>query len=323
MAKPRLFISSTYYDLKVVRADLERFIREMGYEAVLFEKGHVAYGIESPLEDYCYREVSSCDMLVAIIGGKYGTQSRDEKNSITQREIKSAIDLGKQIYIFIEKPVWHEFRTYQHNKDIAGFRPVAVNDKRVYEFIDEITNLPVGNPIEPFETSDDISRFLKEQWSGLFQRLLQESERKKEYETISSLKATASTLKQLVTFLTEERSKGDEAIKDILLSSHPAFATIRQLAKIPYRVIFYNKDELNELLCARTFVLDDITGPEGFTDWNNKKAAYGIRVSNLIFDENNKLKPFTPEEWEDEWIYSFPLKSPPAPPTGMDDDIPF
>lgn len=36
--RPRVFVSSTYYDLRIVRADLERFIKEMGYEAVLYEK---------------------------------------------------------------------------------------------------------------------------------------------------------------------------------------------------------------------------------------------------------------------------------------------
>ncbi len=42
MAKPRVFISSTYYDLKNVRADLERFIKERGFEPILHERGHVA-----------------------------------------------------------------------------------------------------------------------------------------------------------------------------------------------------------------------------------------------------------------------------------------
>ena len=85
MAKPRIFVSSTYFDLRVVRADLERFIREIGFEPVLFERGHIPYGKEEALEEYCYREISTCDVLVSIIGGKYGSQSKDEKHSITQK----------------------------------------------------------------------------------------------------------------------------------------------------------------------------------------------------------------------------------------------
>mgnify|MGYP001194458206 CR=1 FL=1 len=40
MAKPRVFISSTYYDLKSVRADLERFVRDKGFAGVKFEAQH-------------------------------------------------------------------------------------------------------------------------------------------------------------------------------------------------------------------------------------------------------------------------------------------
>ena len=111
MARPRIFVSSTYFDLRVLRADLERFIREMGYEAVMFERGHIPYGSEQALEEYCYREIASCDILISIIGGKFGSQSKDQKSSISQREMKAAIDLGKTIYIFVEKSVQVEYRT--------------------------------------------------------------------------------------------------------------------------------------------------------------------------------------------------------------------
>jgi hypothetical protein len=37
MAKPRIFVSSTFYDLRQIRSDLERFIKEIGYEPVLNE----------------------------------------------------------------------------------------------------------------------------------------------------------------------------------------------------------------------------------------------------------------------------------------------
>jgi hypothetical protein len=66
MARPRVFISSTYFDLRVVRADLERFVKEMGYEPVLFERGQVPYAKEEALEESCYREVSGCDILLRL-----------------------------------------------------------------------------------------------------------------------------------------------------------------------------------------------------------------------------------------------------------------
>ncbi|MGB2255031.1 MAG: DUF4062 domain-containing protein [Spongiibacter marinus] len=320
MAKPRIFVSSTYFDMRVVRADLERFIKEIGYEPVLFERGHVPYGKEEALEEYCYREISTCDVLVAIIGGKYGSQAKDDKNSITQKELKTAVELGKQVYIFVERSVHSEYKTYQNNKEVEGFKPASVNDSRVFKFLEEIYGLPAGNPVEPFEISDDITRYLREQWSGLFQRLLQESSRQREVMIIENLKSTASTLNNLVTFLTEERSKGDEAIKGILLSSHPAFSAIKKAAKIPYRVVFYTFDELNELLRARSFIFDDGPfGSEGFYEWDNHKAEYGVRVKEAIFDEDDKLRILTPEEWDDAWVDEYPLSNS----QNSDDDLPF
>lgn len=320
MAKPRVFVSSTYFDLRVVRADLERFIREVGYEPVLFERGHVAYGHEEALEEYCYREISTCDVLVAIIGGKYGTQAKEEKHSITQKELKTAVELGKQIYVFVERSVHVEYRTYQNNKELDDFKPASVNDKRIFRFLEDVYSLPAGNPVEPFEISDDIVRYLREQWAGLFQRLLQENARQREINIIENLKSTASTLNHLVTFLTDERSRGDEAIKDILLSSHPAFADIKKAAKIPYRVVFHTIEELDSLLGARSFEKDETPYSDDFLEWDNHKAEYGIRVKKDVFDEEGKLRIFTPEEWDEEFIETYSLSKRQDP---DDDDIPF
>jgi hypothetical protein len=38
MAKPRVFVSSTYYDLKHIRASLELFIESLGFEAIFPRK---------------------------------------------------------------------------------------------------------------------------------------------------------------------------------------------------------------------------------------------------------------------------------------------
>jgi hypothetical protein len=35
MAKPRIFVSSTYYDLKYIRASLELFIESLGFDAII------------------------------------------------------------------------------------------------------------------------------------------------------------------------------------------------------------------------------------------------------------------------------------------------
>ena len=50
MAKPRVFISSTFYDLRQVRQDLDQFIMSLGYEPNRNEEGDIPYGKDAELE---------------------------------------------------------------------------------------------------------------------------------------------------------------------------------------------------------------------------------------------------------------------------------
>jgi Domain of unknown function (DUF4062) len=41
MAKPKIFISSTFYDLKQIRSDLDNFVENLGYEPIRNEEGDI------------------------------------------------------------------------------------------------------------------------------------------------------------------------------------------------------------------------------------------------------------------------------------------
>lgn len=325
MAHPRVFLSSTFFDLKHVRADLERFIREMEYDPVLNERGNIPYGSEEKIEEYCYKEIELCDILVSIIGGRFGSSSQHEPYSISQLEIKTALDLGKQVYIFIDRSVLSEYSTYLNNKNIEGIRYRFVDDARVYKFVEEVEALPRNNQIAPFETSQDIVNYLREQWAGLFQRFLQEQSRLKEVRILEDIQATAQTLNQLVTFLTEERKNQDQAVRHILLANHPAFQQLRKLTNTAYRIFFTNYDEMVAWLKARTYTEVDTPSwddPE-YAEWvrEAKPNQLLLKIYVDIFDETGKLKVFTAEEWNEEWIQQRILQKPSKEPDG--EDLPF
>lgn len=79
MAKTKVFVSSTYYDLKHIRNSLEEFISNFGYETVLFEDGDIAFRHDRPLDESCYSEISNCHIFVLIIGGRYGSATSAEE----------------------------------------------------------------------------------------------------------------------------------------------------------------------------------------------------------------------------------------------------
>ena len=334
MAKPRIFLSSTYYDLKNVRADLERYIRDRGFDPVLHERGSIPYGSKERPEDSCYREIEGCDILVSIIGGRYGSTSKTGPYSISQRELRTAVELGKQVYIFVESAVFSEFQTYKNNKDVEGIRYVAVDDPKIYEFLEEVGELPQNNAMAPFEVSGDITKFLQEQWAGLFQRLLHESARQRELRMMEDLKSTLGTLRQMVTLLTEERSKGDQAIKDIILSTHPIFHRIKALLDASFRVFFFNLSELNGLLDAVGFIPVNAAEWDDFDtmEWSRAREGGGVEVLRIradAFDGNGNLRPFSVDQWNDANVWLDEL----APVNGYsdfqpepfpdDDDLPF
>jgi hypothetical protein len=320
MARPRVFISSTFYDLRYVREDLERFIQTIGYEPIRHETGSIPYAKESPLEESAYKEVALSDIIVCIVGGRYGSDSATREGSVTQNELAAALEKGIQVYVFVEQNVHSEFSTYQLNKGNKETKYRFVDDIKVYEFIEQVYALPQNNPITPFSTSADICKFLQAQWAGLFQRFLQEERRLSEIKVLQEMKSVASTLQQLVTFLTEERRSKDDAIKSILLANHPAFRRFADLLNVKYRVYFTTRDELTAWLRARSYVAVEKKSMDvdSAAEWSNAKDRMYLKLTKNIFDKNGKLQTYSEDQWKDDWVQMRDEDFEPS-----DDDIPF
>ena len=234
---------------------------------------------------------------------------------------------GKPVFIFVEKDVLAEFRTYQKNKNIPEVTYASVDDVHVFAFLEEVLALPFNNPVAPFETSTDITNYLREQWAGLFQRLLQESARQKEVRLIEDMTSITATLKQLVTFLSSEKSKGDRAIRDILLSNHPMFQQLRKELAVPYRVFFTNHEEFVAWIRQRSFQplpSSDWDDP-GIEEWSNtvRETKLYLYVNRHVFDEDDRLRVFTPEEWDENFIKVRTWATPEQPPVPPEDEVPF
>jgi hypothetical protein len=205
MVKPRVFVSSTYYDLKYVRSSVENFIEELGFESILSEKGNIAYAPDIPLDQSCYREVGNSDIYVLIIGGRYGAEKSDKKqelpknfyeryDSITRQEYATAVDNDIPTYILIEKPVYADFETYLRNKENKDIRYAHVDSVNIFRLIEEILSKPMNNPAHHFDKYSDIEDWLREQWAGLFKELLS---RMSGQQQLSSLTAQVGELREI------------------------------------------------------------------------------------------------------------------------------
>lgn len=195
MARPRIFVSSTYYDLKHIRNSLEVFIDGFGYESVLYEQGDIPFHHNNPLDVSCYEEIKRCHILVLIVGGRYGSPATEPEvdmskgldfyNSVTKKEYETARSNDIPIYIFVEKNVLSEYRTYKNNRDNVSIKYAHVDNVQIFQLIDEIYAQGRNNLIKEFENFDHISGWLRDQWAGLFADYLTDRSRDKELEELS------------------------------------------------------------------------------------------------------------------------------------------
>lgn len=219
MAKPRVFVSSTYYDLKHVRSSLDIFIESLGYESVLSEKGDIAYTSEVPLDESCYREASSADIFVLIVGGRYGAEATsnakqpshgffDRYDSITKKEYQNAVSKDIPIYILIEANVYSEYYTYLRNKEASAINYAHVDSVNIFKLIEEILAQPRNNPVHTFERFADIETWLRDQWAGLFRELLQRQSQQQQLTTLTAQVAEMHAINETLRRYLEALMKG-------------------------------------------------------------------------------------------------------------------
>lgn len=257
MARLRVFVSSTYYDLRHIRTSLQGFIRSLGFDPVLSEKGDVPYAFDRPLDESCYREIAGCDIYVLIVGGRYGSETSEGREargdvtptffehyeSITRKECSIARDRGVPTYILIEKGVHAEYQTYRRNKELREIKYAHVDSVNVFRFIEELEKLRINNPIHTFETSLEIEEWLREQWVGLFAELIRRRHSDGQLLNVAQemhrVSETAETIKKYL----------EEAMRslDVKNAAEMVREETRRLGEIRGRIEFSNMDLVRHL----------------------------------------------------------------------------
>ena len=306
--KPRIFVSSTFYDLKYVREDLANFIRTYNFDPILFEEGDIGYESGKPLDSSCYDAMRTSDMAILIIGGQHGTNATNQTDenssnfiSITQQEFISAVQSHIPVFAFVDAKVYTEYDLYKENiekikKDPNHISFRATKDIRVFEFIRNIYGLG-SIPVNEFSKIQDIKDFLSKQWSDMFKKYLNQRKENKEIETI---KLSVSKLESIV----NQMSIMMDAIGKNVLDKNDEYDEIKKqqdTVKIKQKIEeFFN--EFNKKICfilPRTDQYD--TFPESFIKaiveisnyyFNNDDRNVNQDPIELFKDVSNKLKIF-------------------------------
>lgn len=236
MAAPRVFVSSTWYDLRYIRENIRFFIRGLGYEPVLSEDGAVFYDPALHVQDSCLVEIPTCQMFVLIVGGRYGGQYKEADRSITNAEYLEAVRTRIPVFAMVERPVYEQYRLFISNKNNEGVDRTKISypnadSTKIFDFIDAVQSQSTNNALVPFSDFGDIQTYLKQQWASMmFRFLTSESEAKRVSQTLAHLSAATENIE----FLTRQvvRSVGDPIARaavefyDYLLG----FEVVRDLA---------------------------------------------------------------------------------------------
>ena len=327
MAAPRVFISSTFYDLKQERNNIADFIKSLGYEPVMHEKSGVAYTQTTDLENDCYHELASCDIVVCIIGNHFGSKSSGNNLSITMNEIQTAIKNKKKVYIFITNDVYTENRTYLLNKESGTFKSAFVDDNKIHEFIAELKEKVKNHFIAPFDTTDQIINTLRAQFAGLLQNLLQREASMTEAKTAYDLQQSADDMKGIIKEFEEQTAELFAKFGSTLLATNRIVYTIKKHIGMDKSAFFAPDlqalDEFLEIVGFESVDVDNVAEDARCYVQDCGNMIKHIILKNTLVDENKKLKEiFTTNGLDKQLIYKEKMK-PKLNPLDDDSDIPF
>ncbi len=242
VANPRVFVASTCYDLKYIRENLKYFIRKLGYEPVLSEEGGVFYDPAKHTHDSCVSEIPNCQMLVLIIGGRYGGLHKDTTKSITSVEYSEAVKQRIPVFALIEQSVLSEHHVYLENKsnsavDESKIKYPAVDSTMIFDFIDDVRKSSFNNAIHPFADFSDIESYLLQQWAGLmFTFLASRSEQGRVTDIMSQILTMNDRIEylsnQILKSVAPEQAHLLAQLYDIMLDSKAA-STLLQTGHKP------------------------------------------------------------------------------------------
>lgn len=165
MGQVKVFLSSTCYDLRQIRADLFDFFTNHGFLPVLSEYPNFPINPQKDTIENCIENIKdNTDIFVLVVGDKYGSKIESGK-SITNTEYLYAKSLGIPTYIFIYKPIISILPIWKKNKD-ADFSG-SVDSNKIFEFVEELREIE-SNWCFEFEKAQNIVETLKIQLSHLF-----------------------------------------------------------------------------------------------------------------------------------------------------------
>jgi len=141
----RIYVSSTFKDLKECREKVKVTLKQMSHEDIAMEY-YVAED-KKPVNK-CLEDVAFCDLYIGIFAWRYGFVPDGYDKSITELEYRKAVETGKDCLIFLldEDAPWP-----------AKFVDIGKDAEKVRALRDELSNAKM---VSFFKSAEELASFV-------------------------------------------------------------------------------------------------------------------------------------------------------------------
>ncbi|MGN6568251.1 MAG: DUF4062 domain-containing protein [Flavipsychrobacter sp.] len=269
MAKPRIFISSTCFDLNDARSELTDFLEKYNFEVLNSQLKNFGVSPKKHSHTACLDQVENADFFVVIVGKRRGGTFIGSEKSITNEEYNLAVKRGIPIIICVDKQVDNTMPLYKKNPS-ANFTGI-VDDIRIFHFVEYIKSASEDNWVFQYENVNDIKDILKSQFSYyllLFSKSLQKN-------ILKDKKADSSKL----TFVKFPTNLDNLKSKKFSQEEETAFRNgIKELHKTLSLILSSSGINSNKVEKLKTLW---VIARHGQMNWD----ATGIEINNDIFKD--------------------------------------
>ncbi|MCY4313064.1 MAG: DUF4062 domain-containing protein [Gammaproteobacteria bacterium] len=178
--KLKIMVSSTVYGVEELLDRVYSLLTAFGYEVWMSHKGTIPVSSDETAFDSCLKAVERCDLFLGIITAQYGSGLDQSGLSITHKEMKKAIELGKPRWFLAHDEVIFARRFlidlgYRSREDREKLSlqdgATSITNLQVIDLYEDATmeQLPLsdrqGNWVQKFDRDADAGLFVVAQFS--------------------------------------------------------------------------------------------------------------------------------------------------------------
>ncbi|TKV82241.1 DUF4062 domain-containing protein [Bradyrhizobium elkanii] len=142
---PNVFLSSSCYELRDLRATVRQWLSDRGFNPILSEAGDFPHADGMPPYAACLPTLEECPLVIGVIDRYYGhpfddwgPYQRYAGLAPTHAELRHALDMGKRVLLYVHDDTWTFYEVWRKNPAAFVSAPPTGLDIRTLEMFHEL-----------------------------------------------------------------------------------------------------------------------------------------------------------------------------------------